>query len=47
MQLQDESQRSFFWSEFADFTHDTQVSVFGWCACEDGEKVYPDCLTEN
>jgi len=39
------SQDSYFWSEMAEFTHERQVSVFGWCACEEGEKTYPDCLT--
>jgi hypothetical protein len=39
------SQDSFYWSEVADLTHETQVSIFGWCGCEDGEKTYSDCLT--
>ena len=39
------SQDIFFWSELADLTHETQVAIFGWCLCEDGEKIYSDCLT--
>ena len=37
------SQDSFYWSELAELTHDTQVSIFGWCACEDNGRVYDDC----
>lgn len=36
-----------YWSEVADLTHATQVERFGFCTCEDGEKVYEDCLTEG
>ena len=37
------SQNSFFWSELADLTHETQVAIFNWCGCEDGEPTYSDC----
>lgn len=35
------------WGEVADLTHAKQVQYFGFCTCEDGEKVYEDCLTEG
>jgi hypothetical protein len=37
------SQDSFYWSELAELTHDTQVQIFGWCACEDSDRTYDDC----
>ena len=43
MQLQGKAQDSFFWSELADLTHETQVAIFGWCGCEDGDGIYDDC----
>ena len=36
-------QPQLFWSELAELTHITQVNIYGWCACEDGPKVYEDC----
>lgn len=38
------SERSWYWSELAELTHKEQVDAFGWCSCEDGEKVFEDCL---
>jgi hypothetical protein len=32
-----------YWSELAELTHISQVNIYGWCACEDGPKVYEDC----
>lgn len=31
------------WLEVANLTHGTQVQYFGFCTCEDDEKVYTDC----
>lgn len=31
------------WEEVANLTHETQVSTFGWCACEDAVAPYADC----
>lgn len=31
------------WGDVADLTHASQVALFGWCGCEDGESVYDDC----
>jgi hypothetical protein len=31
------------WSDLGDMTHKSQVFLFGWCPCEDGETVYDDC----
>ena len=42
----DKSQESYYWSELADLTHETQVEIFGWCSCEDNEgneNPYADC----
>lgn len=39
----DASQRSFSWEEASTLTHERQVAVFGWCACEDSEPTYEDC----
>ena len=35
------------YSELADLTHISQVELFGWCACEDGPKVYEDCTQDG
>lgn len=42
------SQEPMSWSEIANFTHDKQLKMFGWCACEDNEgeeyeNPYSDC----
>jgi hypothetical protein len=40
------SQESISWSELAELTHETQVSKFNWCMCEDNEgqeNPYTDC----
>jgi hypothetical protein len=40
------SQDSFYWSELAELTHETQVGIFGWCSCEDNEdndNPFGDC----
>jgi hypothetical protein len=34
------------WGELAELTHISQVETFGFCTCEDGEKVFEDC-TQN
>lgn len=37
---------SMSWQEIANLTHETQVSNFGWCWCEDNEgnqNPYDDC----
>ena len=42
----DKSQGSYYWSELAELTHETQVETFGWCSCEDNEgneNPYADC----
>lgn len=42
----DKSQGSYYWSELAELTHETQVENFGWCSCEDNEgneNPYADC----
>lgn len=42
----DPSQRSYTYEEMAQLTHETQVALFGWCACEDnGDNGNPheDC----
>lgn len=39
----DTSQGSYYWSELAELTHETQVEKFGWCSCEDSEAPYADC----
>jgi hypothetical protein len=32
------------WGELALLTHETQVSTFGWCSCEDSEQwPFEDC----
>jgi hypothetical protein len=35
------------YGELAELTHKTQVELFGFCTCEDGEKVYEDCNGGN
>lgn len=38
------AQDSFSWQELAELTHDTQVEIFGWCACEEQEQFpYDNC----
>lgn len=44
------SQDTFYWSELADLTHKKQVTIFGWCSCEDNEgneNPYSDCPTQE
>jgi hypothetical protein len=36
-----------YWSELAELTHISQVENFGWCSCEDGEKVFEDCTQDG
>ncbi len=36
-----------YWSELADLTHISQVETFGFCTCEDGEKVFEDCTQDG
>jgi len=34
------------YEDLAELTHETQVALFGWCACEDNEgkeNPYDDC----
>lgn len=41
---------SMSWLEIADLTHETQVSNFGFCSCEDNEgrpNPYEDCPSDN
>ena len=43
---QDSSQQSYSWSEMAELSHTSQVSMFGWCGCEDNagdNNPYPNC----
>jgi len=35
------------YSELADLTHILQVEIFGFCTCEDGPKVYEDCIQDG
>lgn len=39
----DRSQLSYSWADMAGLTHATQVEIFNWCGCEDGERQYDDC----
>lgn len=39
----DRSQLSYSWADMAGLTHATQVEIFSWCGCEDGERQYDDC----
>ena len=32
------------YGELADLTHAKQVEFYGFCTCEDGPKVYDDCM---
>lgn len=32
------------YGELADLNHAKQVELFGWCSCEDGPKVWDDCM---
>ena len=41
----DPSQLSYSMGDMADLCHDTQVAIFNWCGCEDGERQYGDCPT--
>jgi hypothetical protein len=41
----DPSQLSYSMGDMADLTHATQVAIFNWCGCEDGERQYGDCPT--
>ena len=41
----DPSQLSYSMGDMADLSHDTQVAIFNWCGCEDGERQYGDCPT--
>lgn len=31
------------WADLAHMTHERQVALFGWCACEDSDAPYDDC----
>lgn len=42
---EDKSQATYYWSELAELTHETQVEKFGWCSCEDDLAPYADCPT--
>lgn len=35
------------YGEIADLTHISQVETFGFCTCEDGEKVFEDCTQDG
>jgi hypothetical protein len=39
----DPSQRSHSWADLELLTHQTQVAIFGWCDCEQGEPQFHDC----
>ena len=41
----DPSQLSYSMGDMADLSHDTQVAIFNWCGCEEGERQYGDCPT--
>lgn len=43
----DPSQLSYPMGVFAQLTHSTQVEIFNWCGCEDGERQYDDCPTRQ
>ena len=43
----DPSQLSYPMGVFAQLTHFTQVEIFNWCGCEDGERQYDDCPTQQ
>lgn len=39
----DPSQLSYSMGDMAELCHDTQVAIFNWCGCDDGERQYDDC----
>jgi hypothetical protein len=41
----DPSQLSYSQGDMSNLTHEIQVAVFGWCACEDSDTQYEDCPT--
>lgn len=44
------NETSMSWGEIANLTHETQVSNFGWCWCEDNEgnqNPYDDCPSSD
>jgi hypothetical protein len=42
--LEDLSQKSYSWQDMANLNHNTQVEIFGWCACEEQEQFpYDNC----
>lgn len=43
----DPSQAAYSLSDMAQLDHQTQVSTFGWCPCEDGPRPYNDCPTHR
>ena len=46
--LEDLSQKSYSWRDMANLNHDTQVAIFGWCACEEQEQFpYANCPREG
>lgn len=41
-------EKTYYWSDIAELTHETQVEEFGWCACEEKEYFpYDDCPKEG
>lgn len=37
-------EKTYYWSDIAELTHETQVEEFGWCSCEEQEYFpYEDC----
>ena len=43
----DPSQLSYPMGVLAQLTHSTQVEIFNWCGCEEGERQYDDCPTRQ
>lgn len=44
LEEEDLSQKSYSWREMANLNHNTQVEIFGWCACEEQEQFpYDNC----
>lgn len=40
-------EKTYYWSDIAELTHETQVEEFGWCSCEEQEYFpYDDCPRE-
>ena len=35
------------YGELADLNHTKQVTLYGFCTCEDGPKVYDDCTQDG